>query len=219
MSTQHLSEGLIRCPALSRVSVPRGSAMTFVDLFGAEWQKQRPCGVLLKDRGLTGTGQVPHLCTGEAVLSPHTAHPGSCPTESTALAAFKSLACVHIELPHWWLRCRGQKHTQNCFLRFLSPSALFEAWMPNGSCYMVPLPNSLPFAPKLIFQYSSQQHLREPASQQIPQVGNVHFRAELWDWETPEGMPKAAVHSCNIALWSLLLLQRCWRCFSCWISN
>lgn len=54
--------------------------------------------MLLKDRELRGPGQVPHLCRVEEGLPSHVAHPSSCPTENTKLAAFECLTRISTSL-------------------------------------------------------------------------------------------------------------------------
>lgn len=55
--------------------------------------------MLLKDRGLTGPGQVPRVRRAEAALPPRAAHPSGCLSKTTTLAAFDSLTHAHITLP------------------------------------------------------------------------------------------------------------------------
>lgn len=133
MSNLHLSSKLICCTAPSSVSVPHGSEMTYGGLFWG-WVTGA-ASVLLKDRGLTGPGQVPCVCRAEAALPPHAAHPSGCPSKTTTLAAFDSLTHAHITLPGWCLRCRGQKYTQKSCLVVFKPTC--PVWSLNTQWILV----------------------------------------------------------------------------------
>lgn len=119
-STLHISDKLICCTAPGSVSVPPGSGMTYVGLFGAEWQEQHP------SCWKTGVWEAPgrcHTCAEQGLGFHHAQHiPAAAQPKTQCWLLLKAWhLCTSHHLTDVCLRSSGQKCTQkSCLVVFKS---------------------------------------------------------------------------------------------------
>lgn len=173
-STLHISDKLICCTVPGSVSVPHSSGMTYVGLFGAEWQEQHP------SCWKTGVWQAPgrcHACAEQRLSFHHAQHiPAAAQPKTQCCLLLKAWhLCTSHHLTDVWDLADKSAPKKSCLVGFKPSLPCSEP-----ECLMDPsIYYNLPVISDLLIKFSMQPIITQKWTNQLldPLTGQHMFQS------------------------------------------